>query len=103
MAEVQHSQIKSKLLELTSPLIDSSDITTTSISDKEANILSRSIAAATIKIVAEVDDPNAVASVVDGGKDNGIDALHYDPSTKALFLVQSKWSNTHTSSIESGA
>lgn len=103
MAEVQHSQIKSKLLELTAPLIDSSDITTKSISDKEANILSRSIAAATIKIVADVDDATAAASVVDGGKDNGIDALHYDSPTKSLFLIQSKWNNSHTSSIESGA
>jgi hypothetical protein len=102
VAEVQHAQIKSKLLELTAPLIDASDIKTSSISDKEAHILSRSVAAAAIKIVADVDDAASVASIVDGGKDNGIDALHYDPQGKSLFLVQSKWSSAHSSSIESG-
>ena len=40
---------------------------------------------------------------MDGGKDNGIDAIHYDPQTKTLFLVQSKWSSGHGSAIESGA
>ena len=103
MAEVQHSQIKSKLLELTAPSIDISDIATASVADKEAQILSRSIAAATLKIVASIDDAAAASAIVDGGKDNGIDALYYDPQTKSLFLVQSKWSGSHASSIESGA
>jgi hypothetical protein len=103
MAEVQHSQIKSKLLELIAPLIDKSDIAAKSGADREAHILSRSIAAAAIKLLAEVDDATATNAVVDGGKDNGIDAIYYDPQGKTLFLVQSKWSGTHTSSIESGA
>ena len=103
MAEVQHSQIKSKLLELIVPLIDISDIESSSIPDLEANSLSRAIAAVAIKMLAEADDTTAVSSVTDGGKDNGIDAIHYDTQTKALFLVQSKWSNSHSSSIESGA
>jgi hypothetical protein len=103
MAEVQHAQIKSRLLELTAPQIDISDISTTSIADKEAHLLSRSIAAATLKILADVDDVAAVNAIVDGGKDNGIDAVHYDPQSKSLFLVQSKWSNSHASSIDSGS
>ena len=102
MAEVQHSQIKNKLLELVAPFIDKSDIAAKSPTDREAHILSRSMAAAAITILDEVDAPNAANAVVDGGKDNGIDAIHYDPLTKTLFLVQSKWSNSHTSSIESG-
>ena len=102
MAEVQHSQIKSKLLELISPLVDKSDIAAKSDHDREAHILSRSMAAAAIKILAEADDMVAANSIVDGGRDNGIDAIYYDTQSKTLFLVQSKWSNTHTSSIESG-
>lgn len=101
MAEVQHSQIKSKLLELVAPLVDSSDIQTKSAGDLEAHVLSRSMAAAAIKMLAEVEYDVACVALVDGGKDNGIDAIHYDAQSKTLFLVQSKWSNSHTSSIAS--
>ncbi|QQO24080.1 AIPR family protein [Bradyrhizobium diazoefficiens] len=101
MAEVQHSQIKSKLLEIVVPLIDQSDIFGKQ-EDKEAHALSRAMAAAAIKISAEVEYDVACASLVDGGKDNGLDAIYYDTQSKTLFLVQSKWSNSHTSSIASG-
>lgn len=102
MAEVQHSQIKSKLLELVAPLVDQSDILGKSKADREAHVLSRSMAAAAIKIAAEIEYDAACASIVDGGKDNGIDAIYYDVPTKVLFLVQSKWGGSHSSSIGSG-
>ncbi len=60
------------------------------------------MAAAAIKISAEADNSIAAGSLVDGGKDNGIDAIYYDQQAKTLFLVQSKWSNSHASAIESG-
>jgi hypothetical protein len=102
MAEVQHSQIKSKLLEHIAALIDKSDLLAKSGSDLESHLLSRAVAAAALKLLAEVDDATAVGAIVDGGKDNGIDAIYYDQKTKVLFLVQSKWSGSHASSIESG-
>jgi hypothetical protein len=101
MAEVQHSQIKSKLTELIVPLIDKTDIPRGP--QREAHVLSRAVAAVAVKIVAEVEDTVAANAIVDGGKDNGIDAIYYDTKNKSLFLVQSKWSATHTSSIDSGA
>jgi hypothetical protein len=101
MAEVQHSQIRGKLLELIAPLVDKSGIAAKSGVDREAHVLSRAMAAAAIKILAEVDDASAVSAIVDGEKDNGIDAIYYDTQSKALFLVQSKWSSSHTSSIDS--
>src|SRR2546430_12649808 len=102
MAEIQHSQIKAKLLEIVTPLVDHTDIVGKSDADKEAHVLSRAIAAAAHKIVAEIEYDAACAAIVDGGKDNGIDAIHYDSQSKTLFLVQSKWSNSHGSSIASG-
>jgi AIPR protein len=102
MAEVQHSQIRSKLLELIAPLVDTSGIAAQSGPAREAHILSRSIAAAAIRMLADVEYSVASNAIVDGEKDNGIDAIYYDPQVKILFLVQSKWSNTHTSSVESG-
>ncbi len=62
MAEVQHSQIKSKLLELVVPLVDQSDILAATGADKEAHALSRSMAAAAIKILADVDYDVACAA-----------------------------------------
>jgi AIPR protein len=102
MAEVQHSQIRSKLLELISPLVDTSGIAAKSGPAREAHILSRSIAVAAIRMLADVEYSVASNAIVDGEKDNGIDAIYYDPQVKILFMVQSKWSNTHTSSVESG-
>ena len=102
MAEVQHSQIKRKLNELLVPLIDASDLPKKPANAFESHLLSRSVAAAALKILAGTDDAAAAGSVVDGGNDNGIDALHYDPQTKTLYLVQSKWSESHSSSIASG-
>ncbi|HKS20063.1 MAG TPA: AIPR family protein [Bradyrhizobium sp.] len=102
MAELQHSQIKAKLLEIVVPLVDQSDVVGKTDADKEAHVLSRAMAAAALKIVAEIEYDAACAAIVDGGKDNGIDAIHYDSQSKTLFLVQSKWSGSHGSSIASG-
>jgi hypothetical protein len=102
MAELQHSQIKAKLLEIVTPLVDQTDISGKTDADKEAHVLSRAVAAAALKIVAEIEYDVACAAIVDGGKDNGIDAIHYDSQSKTLFLVQSKWSSSHGSSIASG-
>jgi AIPR protein len=102
MAEIQHSQIKAKLIEIVAPLVDQTGIVGKTDAEKEAHTLSRSTAAAALKIVADVEYDVACAAIVDGGKDNGIDAIHYDSQSKTLFLVQSKWSSSHTASIASG-
>ena len=68
MAEVQHSQIKSKLLELIAPLLDKSDIPAKSGAERDAHILSRSMAAAAIKILAEVDDVARQTPLLMAGK-----------------------------------
>ena len=69
MAELQHSQIKAKLLEIVAPLVDQTGIVGKTESDREAHILSRAVAAAALKIVAEVEYDAACSSIVDGGKD----------------------------------
>jgi hypothetical protein len=102
MAEIQHSQIKNKLTALIVPLVDKSDLVGKPAPDIEINCLSRAVAAAALKIVAEVDDTTAVGAIVDGGSDNGLDAIYYDSQTRTLFLIQSKWSGSHGSSIVSG-
>jgi len=56
----------------------------------EKNRLSRSLAAFAIEKLAEVTPAQAANAVVDGGNDNGIDAVHFDRPKNRLWLVQSK-------------
>jgi hypothetical protein len=68
MAELQHSQIKAKLLEIVTPLVDQTDIPGKTEADREAHVLSRAVAAAALKIAAEIEYDAACAAIVDGGK-----------------------------------
>ena len=56
----------------------------------EKNRLSRSLAAFSIEKLAEVTPAQAANAVVDGGNDNGIDAIHFDRTKDQLWLIQSK-------------
>lgn len=102
MAELQHSQIRTKLLETVAPFIDATDLKTHGDAQREAHMLSRAIAATALRIISDVELPAAASGIVDGGNDNGIDLIFYDPQTRTLFLIQSKWSSAHASSIEAG-
>src|SRR3954469_8121770 len=102
MAELQHSQIRAKLLEDVAPFIDVADIKGKPAADLETHLLSRCVATTALKIVGDVPLPTASQGLVDGGGDNGIDLIHYEQQTRTLFLVQSKWSSSHSSSIASG-
>ncbi|MGQ7792673.1 AIPR family protein [Faunimonas sp. B44] len=99
MAELQHAQIRAKLLEQVVPHIDGTDIPVGP--GQTDHLLSRAIAAVSVRIIGQIEIPLACDSLVDGAQDNGIDAIYYDTSTGTLILVQSKWSNTHSSSIDS--
>lgn len=56
----------------------------------EKNRLSRSLTAFSIEKLAEVDPLSAANAVIDGGNDNGIDAIYYDRPKNKLWLVQAK-------------
>lgn len=100
MAEFQYNRIRARLLEEVAPLIDLSDVANKPAGDLEMHRLSRSVAAAALQIEAGVSAEAAAAAVVDGGGDNGIDAFAYDSTVKTLILVQAKWSQSHTASID---
>ena len=59
--------------------------------DREANFLSRALAAFTIEMLSGCQDSEAVAAVVDGSGDGGIDAIHYSESIHVLWVLQSKF------------
>jgi hypothetical protein len=74
MAEVQHAQIKSKLLEQVVPTIDQSDLKAHKDKDLESHLLSRSVASVALHIASEIEIAAASANIVDESDDNGIDA-----------------------------
>lgn len=59
--------------------------------DRERNFLSRSLAAYAVLNLAGCSTNEAADSVMDGGGDGGIDALHYAPHSHTLWIVQSKF------------
>jgi len=56
----------------------------------EKNRLSRSLAALAVEELADITLAQAANAVVDGGNDNGIDAVCFDRATNHLWLVQAK-------------
>ncbi len=54
--------------------------------------LSRALAAYCMKVIADITDSDAAASVTDRFHDRGIDAIYYDQQSSRLLLVQAKWS-----------
>ena len=59
--------------------------------EKENNFLSRTLAAFAMHKLTGCTLDEAAASLVDGGGDGGIDAVHFSPTSNTLWLVQSKF------------
>jgi hypothetical protein len=59
--------------------------------EREANFLTRALAAYAAHKLAQCSLDEAVAAVVDGGGDGGIDAVHYSTETSILWLIQAKF------------
>jgi hypothetical protein len=90
MSKVVVKQIASRLRELYATHIDTSDLNT---SDKEfeTKLSTRCIAAFAAHHFGECTEELAGKSVVDGGDDNGIDAVYYNQNSKRLTIVQAKF------------
>ena len=86
MAEVQHAQIKSKLQEQVCSHIDQTGLNKHKGTDLENQLLTRAVAAVALNIAADIDIPTAASAIVDGGTDNGIDAIYYDGTSRTLYL-----------------
>lgn len=102
MAAVQHSQIKNQLLQKISPYIDQNGLRSGQSIDAEGRVLSRAVGIVALCLYSGIPYQEAADSLVDGSGDNGIDLIYYSVKDRCLFLVQSKWSSAHASSIESG-
>lgn len=67
-----------------------SEATSGTAESREANFLSRALAAYALHILVPCTVDVAAQCVVDGVGDGGIDAIHYSPSSHVLWVVQSK-------------
>ena len=57
----------------------------------DIKIQTRCLAAFAVQAATDCTDLDAGAAVIDGGEDNGLDAVFYSPGQNCLVLVQSKW------------
>jgi hypothetical protein len=69
---------------------------------EESKILSRGIVAICLAGLVGVPYEQVTKHIVDGPRDNGIDGVMYDKPRNKLFIVQAKWSNKGTSTIDTG-
>lgn len=99
MSIVHVNQIKSFIEKQLANLIDLSDA---NARIKDRLLLARGLAALAAMHVSGISKEEAAASVTDGGGDNGIDAVVVTPSKNQIFLIQSKWNDAGTKSIELG-
>jgi hypothetical protein len=58
------------------------------------------LAAFAVTYLAETDPAVSASAVVDGFGDGGIDAIHFSQDDKVLYVIQSKWNNSHTGSVD---
>lgn len=57
----------------------------------DTKLQTRCLAAFAVQATTECTALDAGSSVIDGGEDNGLDAVFYSPGQNCLVLVQSKW------------
>jgi AIPR protein len=81
------------------PHIDLSDVPK---NGQPANLLARGLAALGVQMLTTRDTESAAATIVDGGSDNGIDALCVEEAQPRIVLVQSKWRHDGRSTIGLG-
>lgn len=91
MSILHINQISSKIQDLFKSQLDLSDIGEND-NQRDDKIITRCLAAYAVYNTLEISEQQAAQAVVDGGDDNGIDAILYSPTNKRMIIVQSKWS-----------
>lgn len=100
MSEIHLRQIKSYLQKAFNGLIDLTDYRKKSEADRDLIFLTRSLAAFTLMVLADISPQEASKSIVDGGQDNGIDSIYFDRREKVMYILQSKWKQDSKGSIK---
>lgn len=83
-------------------LIDESDLARNSEIERDRAFLSRAVAATAIRRVTGWEHADCAAAVIDGSRDNGIDAVAVTDAAR-VWLVQAKWKDTGTAGFHTDA
>lgn len=100
MSTLKNSRIKSYIEQNFTGLIDVSQV---SEHDRATTLLTRGIAALAVISFTGCGFEEAAGAVVDGGGDNGIDAISYDGYTNTVYFIQSKWSREGNKTLDEAA
>lgn len=100
MSVIHLNQISTKILELFKDFVDVGDIGEGD-NQRQDKIITRCLAAYAVYNTVECTVQEAGESVIDGGDDNGIDAIFYSPNNRRMVIVQSKWSKDGTGEPDS--
>ncbi len=90
MSVIHLNQIKNRIDGLFRGHISMSDIKHIG-QNYDDHFSSRGLAAYTIQHMTDCTIEQASSAIVDGGDDNGIDAIYFDEANATLYLVQAKW------------
>ncbi|RYG39662.1 hypothetical protein EON81_00230 [bacterium] len=101
MSAVTISQIARKVKELYATHVPSEDLNEKD-PEYDIKVTTRCLAAFAVQNVCECTEAEAGGSVIDGGDDNGIDAVYYSEHQNKLVVVQAKWIKSGISEPESG-
>lgn len=101
MSIIHINQIGEKIKKLFIPNLDLRDVPDKD-PEKETKILTRCLAAYSIYSLLDPTVEAAAGAVIDGGDDNGIDAIHYSAQNKRMVIAQSKWIKDGKSEPDSG-
>jgi hypothetical protein len=95
-------QIREALIRGYRGLIDESDLQRNSEAERDRAFLSRAVAATAIRRVTGWDHKACAEAVIDGGRDNGIDAVAVSDGAQ-VWLVQAKWKDSGTAGFDTHA
>lgn len=84
-------KVATRLKEIFEPHIRLDDVQSKPEQERRNYFLTRALAALSLANEAGISPVEAGACITDGGDDDGIDAVFFDPNSLTLFFVQSKW------------
>lgn len=83
--------------------LDLGDVAALGEAERTPRVRSRALSALAVRAVTGFTAENAAACVIDGGKDQGLDAIAITTNPAHVYLIQSKWSDTGKAKLDRGA
>ena len=102
MNPVQIRHVREAITARFDPLLDMADWSGKPMDQRDQAFRSRALTALAVQVETGCTDEEAAEAVIDGGNDNGIDAVAISGPgrTPRLWLVQTKWSDKGTASLK---